>query len=193
MSGITHDAKNGAFVARASEPHGPGSAARRGGDLDALLQPTLGGQRSAAALYSVRASFMVAFFGGVYASLLFSFLNSRRLGRTREDGWLYALIAGLWTAFLAWGGYALALDQLPDWLAPTGQHARDFRYIARACALLVFGGIYLRLRRFFRAADLAGMEAPSPWKPGLLVSAVAFGLNFAALAIGATLAGAAAR
>ena len=159
------------------------------GDLEALLQPTLAGRGPTPALYSVRANFLVAFFGGVYATLLFSWLNSRRLGRAREDGLFYALIAVLWTGAVMAIAYLMALDRLPSWLAQTDRPARDIRYLGRVVALLVFGVIYLRLRRFFKAAQIAGVESPSPWKPGLAIVAAAIVLSFVAGAAGAMLAG----
>ncbi len=162
-------------------------------DLEALLQPTLKGRGQTPAPYSVRANFLVAFFGGVYATLLFSWLNSRRLGRAREDGWFYALIAVLWTGAVMSIAYLVALDRLPSWLAQSDRPARDIRYFGRVVALIVFGVIYLRLRRFFKAAQIAGVESPSPWKPALAIIAGAMVLSFVAAAGGAMLAGTVAR
>src|SRR5687768_8037512 len=98
--------------------------------LDSLLQQSLGQARPHEPLYSVRANFFVAFFGGVYATLIFSFLNSRRLGRTRDDAALYLLLAAAWTAAVVVVAHLHAAGQLPPWLDPTGG-AREMRFAAR--------------------------------------------------------------
>jgi hypothetical protein len=167
-------------------PHESDTHAGSKAELEALLQPSLAGTEHAA-LYSVRANFLVAFFGGVYATLIFSFLNSRRLGRARTDAALYLGIAVVWTATLAWSGYLLAADQWPDWLVLTGSAGRDARHVARAVSLAVFGLLYLRLRPFYTAAQLGGRESPSPWKAGLLAVALSAALTWLIGALGASL------
>jgi hypothetical protein len=169
-----------------SSPH---PSTRAGGDLDALLQPSLMQSGQAPALYSVRASFLVAFFGGVYAALLFCWLNVRKLNRTRQDAVFFVALALLWTGLLGWFAYATALDQVPSWLSFTGNTARDGRYLGRIAGMLAFGLVYLRLRRFFKAAQLAGMAPPSPWKPALIIIAASAALTFVVAAVGAMLAG----
>jgi hypothetical protein len=167
-------------------PHESDAHAGSGAELDALLQPSLA-RAEHAALYSVRANFLVAFFGGVYATLIFSSLNSRRLGRARTDAALYLGIAAAWTATVAWCGYLLASGQWPDWLLLTGSAGRDARHIGRAVSLAVFGLLYLRLRPFYTAAQLGGRQAPSPWKAGLLAVAASAALTWLIGALGASL------
>ncbi len=163
--------------------------ASSGGDLEALLTPSLGARSGANSLYSVRASFFVAFFGGPVAALIFGFLNSRRLGREREDGWLYGVIALPLIVLLVWLGYAASADELPAWLGTTKEASSLRRFLPRALALLIFGGIYLRLRPFFKAAELSGQPAPDPWRPGLVTVAAATAINVAAAGAGVVLAG----
>ena len=155
--------------------------------LDALLQPSLAHTGLREPLYSVRAGFVVAFFGGLFASLLFSGLNSRRLGRTHQDAWLYAVIACIWAASLLWLGYAEATQTLPSWLSVTRDAHRDIRYASRALALAVFGLCYSRLRQFYVAATLAGQDPPNPWKAGLSCAAIGSVLTYLIAALGASL------
>jgi hypothetical protein len=54
--------------------------------------------------------------------------------------------------------------------------------------MLVYGLFYLRLRRFYKAAEIAGDAAPSPWLPGLGAIAAGIAINFAAVALGVVLA-----
>jgi hypothetical protein len=149
---------------RSSEPHDDG--------LANLLQPSLTDSASAVSLYSVRANFIVAFFGGPYAAIALSYLNSRRLGRVRADVWVYALLALAWTAVIAWvSASTRGLGQpfgLPG-LALLGDAKRDLRMLSRAIGLAVCGLLYLRLRRYYVADQLAGDTSPSPWKAGILV------------------------
>jgi hypothetical protein len=157
--------------------------------LSSLLEPSLQHGRASEPIYSVRAGFMVAFFGGLYATLIFSFLNSRKLGRAREDLWLYVTLAALGTALVVWLGYAAISGELPSWLSFTDNRGRDSRYVVRAVALLMFGACYLRLRRFYTASQLAGQAPPNPWKPGLAACAVSVLLTLGAGALGAMMAG----
>lgn len=149
-----------------SEPSAPGG-------LTQLLEPSLRSDPGEGVPYSVRATFMVAFFGGVYAILWFSWLNSRRLGRAKEDAWLYAHVALVWTVAMGWWVHAILDGSLPAWLGRDDDSQRSVRLVSRGIALAVFGVIHLRLRRFFKAAELSGQEAPSPWQAGL--TAVALG------------------
>ncbi len=138
--------------------------------LDALLQPSLQQGVGAVSIYSVRAGFMVAFFGGFFAAVLFGALNSQRLGRLRTDAWLYAL------GTLAFGAYTIALGHAiasegatAEWLA---ENSRGLRIANRAASLAFFGIIFLVHRRFYKAAELAGENSLSPWLPGIAACVV---------------------
>lgn len=157
-------------------------------ELDALLEPSLSQTRVHVPPYSVRAGFFVAFFGGVYATLAWSALNSRRLGRLRADAWLYVVLALIWTAVTMWLGYADASRSLPSWLSQTGEAGRGLRYLLRALSLAVFGLGYWRLRRFYTAAAFSDEAAPNPWKVGLGCVLMAAALTYGVGLLGATFA-----
>lgn len=50
-----------------------------------LLQPTLGTAKPPEAIYSARALFFTAFFGGPFAIIFLSALNARLLGHLNTD------------------------------------------------------------------------------------------------------------
>jgi hypothetical protein len=164
-------------------PTQPASSERT---LDSLLQPSLGGT-SAEPLYSVRAGFLVSFFGGVYAAALFGALNARRMGRLAEDGWICALAVVAWSAVIVWVGYGIATDSLPAWLSFVGRPARSVRYGGQLVALALFGALHLRRRTEIKAQQLAGVEPPNPWPIGLLAVGVSFVLSMLFLGAGMVL------
>jgi len=143
----------------------PSSPAR--GSIEQLLQPKLVGASATHGLYSTRASFFVAFFGGPFAILFFAALNSRRLGRLGTDAPIFLLAGAGVAAFVIWASHALLADAVPSWLAVLGEGRRGVRNLARLLALLLFGLVYALHRRFHVATALHGGEAPSPWIPGI--------------------------
>jgi hypothetical protein len=156
--------------------------------LEHLLQPSLSEDVPHRPLYSVRAGFFVSFFGGVHATLIFSFLNSRRLSRAREDLWLYLAVGLVWLIALgAFAGHA-AGSELPGWLAIAGDSTRGLRYASRLVGLIVFGLFYLRLRPFYKAAELAGDAPPSPWLAALGAIGAGTGTAMIGATVGALLA-----
>lgn len=162
------------------------SSDRENDGLEGLLLPSLAENVGLVSLYSARANFMVAFFGGPYAAILMSYLNSRRLGRARVDAWVYALLTLLWSGAIVWlcatgNGKGVAAVSL------FGSESRALRYGARAIALAVCGVLYLRLRRFYVAGQVAGGDSPSPWKAGLGVVAASTLLTLGATAVGLVL------
>lgn len=157
-------------------------------DLGHLLRPSLGPTVAPMRpLYSVRAGFLVAFFGGVYATLGFSALNTRRAGRLARDAWLYALAAVAWTGVLIAAGHALGTDGLPSWLGFAGTPQRGVRWVGRLTALALFGLVYLRHRALLKTQALVGTDAPNPWAAALLWVVLGAALSFAALTLGVAL------
>jgi hypothetical protein len=135
-------------------------------EIESLLEPSLGS--GAGTIYSLRACFFVAFLGGPLAILLFSALNSRRLGRLARDAWVYALGGLVTVAFLVALAPVAVEGTPPEWLGWIGGDGkRGLRNASRLLALLLFGGLYLLHRPFHRAARLRGLDAPSPWVPGI--------------------------
>ena len=159
------------------------------GTLDSLLEPSLQGPPPEP-LYSVRANFLVAFFGGVYAAALFGALNAQRMGRLARDVWIYALVATTWSAVGVWAGYAIMTETLPGWLSEVdvgGRPGRTLRFAGRAVSLALFGSMYLRQRVCFKAQELAGVTPAGPWRAALVCSAVSIVLSMAMFGIGAVL------
>jgi hypothetical protein len=151
-----------------------------------LLQPSLGSGASPQPLYSPRANFFVAFFGGPFAMIPFSALNAMRLRRLPADLPMYgaavacaigAFYALLETSAGAAVAAALGYEETP---------ARAYRFVSRALALVLWGAFHLRHRRFQRSAELLGGARPSPWLPGLACTVLggAVGVGVVALLAG---------
>ncbi len=153
--------------------------------LDDLLTPSLASARDVRSLYSVRACFLVAFFGGVYGAVVMGVANSLRAQRLLRDWPLYLLAVLAWTAFLWWYTRAVFLGAPPPWAELFGKPSRTLSYVGRAVGLACFGLIYLRHRVLFRAAETLGVAAPSPWKIGILAVAVGAVATAGLAAIGA--------
>lgn len=155
--------------------------------LDDLLKPSLSSARDVRSLYSVRANYLVAFVGGVYASIGMGVANSLRAKRLRRDWPLYLVALVGWTAFVFWYARETALGTPPAWAGLLGAHPRTLNVITRALALAFFGVVYLRHQTLFRAAAALGVDAPSPWKAGLIVCGLATVITLGVGAIGASL------
>jgi len=133
---------------------------------DELLRPSLGDAVAARAPYSVRTTFLTAFFGGPLAALAIIVLNSVRLRRWLPDlpvlgvvlaGFIAFVLALYWTE---WGGGLRAYLQ-----AIAGERA--LTYLFRLIALGFFGLGYALHRKEQRSADLIGMARPNGWIGGI--------------------------
>lgn len=146
--------------------------------LSALLEPSLRGEAPARPLYSIRAGFLVAFFGGPYAALIFASLNSRRAGRLTADLKWWLALGALWTGALWWMMPATLTSGPPAlrFFVPS-----ELRVLVRICGLLTFGVVCLVHRALQRASTLREDAPPSPWLPGV-------GALLAALALTAAVA-----
>lgn len=144
------------------------------GPIDRLLEPSLAPDASGDALapYSVRASFFVAFFGGVFALLIFSALSSRRMRRLERDAALYVALAIASASLVVLEASWLAAGTVPAWLEILGEGTRGVRNLSRVLALAAFGAVALRHRTLQKAIELSGREAPNPWSAGLASSFV---------------------
>lgn len=122
-------------------------------DLEALLQPSLGGAagRLHQAPYSTQAQVMSAFFGGPLAALALWAINSQRLGRLQRDAVWLLLAALLW-------GAALWLFFGP---AHLGAQIGAPRVWIRGLALAIFACGALLHRREQAACDLMGQTRPN--------------------------------
>jgi hypothetical protein len=153
-------------------------------DLELLLQPTLSSSSATRPIYSVRASFFTAFFGGVYAIVILSWLNSHRLRRLPSDIWIYLVIAIGWSLMLVWFGSTIASGEAPQWLLAFGNAQRTARYAGRFLALVVFCVVYLLHRRFHQAQATVGSDPPNPWPVGIGAAAASIVLTFVFVGIG---------
>lgn len=133
---------------------------------DELLRPSLGDADAARAPYSVRTTFLTAFFGGPLAALAIIALNSVRLRRWLPD---LPVLGVVLVGFIA---LVLALDRT-DWggsfraylYGMAGQRA--LTYFFRLIALGFFGMGYALHRKEQRSADLVGMARPNGWIAGI--------------------------
>lgn len=154
--------------------------------IDRLLGPSLG--RSAArsvTIYSLRACFFVGFFAGAPALLIFAGLNSRRLGRLKQDAWFYAAFAVALAALFVWLGQLAATAPLPEWMEMLGEGPRAISNVNRLAAFVVLGALYALHRPYFRASAMSRDPHPSPWVPGIVCSLIggAITIGIAALAM----------
>jgi len=155
--------------------------------LEEFLEPSFSGP--GLSLFSMRASFFVAFFGGVFATAVFGFVNAKRMSRAGRDGWIYVLAAIAWGLFVVWAAYALTTATLPSWLSFAGS-GRSLRYAGRFVALAVLGLMYLRQKTFFRTQELTGLDPADPWPVALTALAVAFFMTSGLALVGHLVAGA---
>lgn len=153
-------------------------------DLDGLLEPSLEQPEAARPIYSVKATFFVAFFGGPLAVTFFSALNSKRLDRLRRDLPVYVAAAASIVG-VVYLYSELALDGSLFEMAREARQefTRHYRWLSRGHALVLCGVFYLLHRSAHRAQELIGADPPSPWRAG-----IACALADAALRIGALLA-----
>ena len=139
-----------------------------------LLTPSLSSRTApSTALYSVQSSFLVAFFGGAFAIILYSALNSWKLRRPL-DGIAYVAAAALIVAlnYAVVSGWA-PLMALFDMLGKGSP-----RYVVRAVTLLLFGGFYLLHRKQHRSATLFAVAPLSPWVPAITCMVIGYGINY---------------
>jgi len=97
---------------------------------------------------------LTAFFGGPFAVIALTGINSHRLGRDNRDAaWLFlAVVVTLGVLALVYRSdhlfTAIALEPVPQ------------NILIRAFALLLFGGSYLLHRRYYRSMALVGIDPP---------------------------------
>jgi len=144
--------------------------------IDELLKPSLQAAGRAIAIYSTRASFFVAFFGGPLAIVLFTMLNSRLLQRLGKDAlWL---AVGAFVAIATMAAQVLLLDsangQDSGWLT-----SQNMRIASRGIAFLLCGGYYLMHRTPHRSMQFLGLDSREPWAAGILCSMIGIGVSVA--------------
>jgi hypothetical protein len=142
-----------------------------------LLRPTLSEYSQPPAIYSSTGFFLSAFFGGPLGVAIYGACNSKRLGRLAADlPMLLALVVGVYflVHVFARGGQIDSLAQLMG-----GSLQWTTQLTLRAFALACYGAIYLRHRRFFRAAQVSGVKPLSGWVPGIAAVVLGYLANHA--------------
>jgi hypothetical protein len=153
----------------------------------ALLSPTVtpaAGAAPGARPYSVRATFLTAFLGGAIAAVFIHGLNARLLRRWERD--LPWLLAALLLA-LAVPVVVVALAQRPELVPALRGLASDRQMTSmssRVVAMLLWGGLYLRMRHTHRAAEMHGDHRPG-WKAGIACIAAGTAVNLAVAMVAA--------
>ena len=132
---------------------------------DDLLRPSLQETGVAKVPYSLRVTFLTAFFGGPFAALAITIVNSVRLRRWLRD------LAPLGLALAALLAFTLAL-YWTEWGAGLrasidGANKRGIAYLYRVIGLLFFGLGTLLHRKEQRSAELMGLDRPNGWIAGL--------------------------
>ncbi len=132
-----------------------------------LLSPSISNNESVP-LFSVRSGFYVAFFGGIYAFLIFNFINSKRLNRLKKDLPFYILWLIVGTSIILFFYQVLKGEaQLPGNLTFKGEWAR---YVNRVISLAAFASFYFLHKKYHLANNSFGIESLNPWKAGIISS-----------------------
>lgn len=145
-------------------------------NLEYLLTPVLESERMPVPAYSAGAHFFTAFFGGPFAIILFSALNAAHMGRSQKDAWRYVLAMIVSIGVISWIILGTQSGSGPAWLVGLFDYdtSRAVRIGGRAFGLMVWGVLWFPYRRYYKAAEMMGVEMKTPWIPA--VSCIAAGL-----------------
>ena len=143
---------------------------------DQLLKPTLAGAEEKTTPYSVRVGALSAFFGGVFAPIIWGIINSFRRRRAGRDWPAHAALICVACGIL-WA--ALKQPALSAWLTQSG-----VRGVAiRVAALGIFACEFLLHRTEHRHAETFGLKAPHGLGVGLLCIAASVALQTGGIAL----------
>ncbi len=132
-------------------------------NTDDLLTPTLSpGEVQAPAIYSLTASVVTAFFGGPFAVIALTAVNSWRLDEVRRDTPVLALLAAATVGVIF---LLTRADQVS--LMAFIELPKDRALLIRAWALAVFGMCALLHQRVQRNMSFSTTPRPNPWPAGL--------------------------
>lgn len=139
---------------------------------DDLLRPTLSDFTRVPALYHPTGFFLAAFFGGPVGAGVYALANAQRLNRLTTDGAVILIVVA--AAFLTPIEFAREgwWASLGEWLGTSPRRTGEL--LLRALGLASFGLIYLRQRRFFRAATVSGIKPLPGWVPA--IAAIVLGI-----------------
>lgn len=145
-----------------------------------LLTPVLHEDNPPEPMYSARAEFFTAFFGGPFAILILSALNSRILGRLDKDKWRYVLGAVASFGVVTGAAYIAVMDTPPEWYADIAidDERRAVRLMSRVFAMGLWFLLWFPYRRYHKTTEMVGTGVRSPWKAALGSGGVGLGLIF---------------
>lgn len=132
-------------------------------NLEHLLQPTLSNEAQRVPIFSVRACFFTAFFGGPLAITLLSALNSNRLKRLKND--LVFYFFGI-SAFLVYLFFILDIPEgtnVSEWTASQRRENMFYRYGSRGMGLIFWAAYYYLHKQYYKTMAFFDMERPNPW------------------------------
>lgn len=137
-------------------------------NLEHLLQPTLSTKDQRVPIFSVRACFFTAFFGGPLSITLLSALNSRKLKRLKTDVKFYLIGILVFLVYLF-----LILDipegaNISEWMSSQRRENMFYRYGSRGLGLIFWALYYYLHKPYYVTMSLFDMKPPNPWIPAIL-------------------------
>lgn len=146
--------------------------------VDSLLKPSLKKEGQQKPMFSITAHFLVAFFGGPIALIIFSMISLSRIGKLIENrlsciALILIVMAGI--GFITYSHFS----GLPEWLRILGSDERSIRLLMRIFSILLCGVIYVLYKSYFELSELVGAAA-NPWVPGI-ASVIAGSLIYMAI------------
>lgn len=137
-------------------------------NIEHLLQPTLSNKEQRVPIYSVRACFFTAFFGGPFAITLLSALNSNKLKRLKNDLRFYFLGTFVYLVYLF-----IILDipegaNVSEWVNIQRRENMFYRYGSRVMALIYWAVYYYLHKQFYKMMDIFDTVPPNPWKTAII-------------------------
>lgn len=136
-----------------------------------LLTPSLSASAAPVKLYSIQSSFLVAFFGGPAAILLYSGLNSWRLRRAADIP-VHVLGAALLVALVYTSMFHPAVfDGLYALLGKD-----TVRALRTMLSLAICGTFYALHQKQHRSSAFFSDKPPSPWIPAIVCMVAGYGL-----------------
>lgn len=143
-----------------------------------LLQPVLSTVDNKIPIFSVRACFLTAFFGGPVAIILFSATNSYKLKRLKDDLIFYLLGAVILSLYLY-----IILDvpeqaDITNWMIKQRKENLFYKYGGRVLALFFFFGYNYMHKHYHKALEIFAIPTPNPWKAAIICVVLGGGIQF---------------
>jgi len=140
--------------------------------MENLLKPELAVEDSAQSIYSSRALFFTAFFGGPLALIFLAAKNSKMLNRLQTDIMIYI---GAIIGFIVFLYFVIVVPENAEGLKWLGEYRRAnpvFKYGPRALALVFWSIVYALHRPYHKAMTVMGLEPLRPWGQAILCSII---------------------